>query len=51
LIGDHENEKASLIKFADGRRREWKHTKTRNVIQVADFFGNGAIAIEKNGGF
>ena len=51
LIGDHENEKASLIKFADGSRRKWEHTKTRNVIQVADFLGNGAVAIEKNSGF
>src|ERR1700676_1341275 len=41
LIGDHENEKASLIKFADGSRRKWEHTKSRNVIQVSDFFGNG----------
>ena len=51
LIGDDEDEKAALIKFTDGRRRKGKHIKTRNVIQVADFFGDGAIAIEKNGGF
>jgi hypothetical protein len=29
---------------------EWEHAKTVDVIQVADFFGDGSIAIEKNGG-
>src|ERR1700688_2227386 len=51
LIGNDKDEKATLVKFADGSRRKRKHTKTRNVIKVADFFGNGAVAIEKNGGF
>jgi len=51
LIGDDKDEKAALIQFADGSRGKWKHMKSRNVIQVADFFRNGAVAIEKNGGF
>jgi hypothetical protein len=51
LVSDHKDEKATLVQFADSSRRKWKHTKARNVIQVADFVGNSAIAVEKNGGF
>ncbi|MDQ1409099.1 MAG: hypothetical protein QOJ41_834 [Acidobacteriaceae bacterium] len=51
LVGDHKDKNAALVQFADGSRRKRKHTKTRNVIQVADFVGNGAVTIKKNGGF
>jgi hypothetical protein len=51
LIGNDKDEKAALVEFADGSRSKWKHIKTRNVIQVADFLRNGAVAIQKNTGF
>jgi hypothetical protein len=51
LISDDKDEKATLVQFADGSRRKRKHIKTRNVIQVTDFFGNGAVTIEKDSGF
>jgi hypothetical protein len=48
LVGNDKDEKATLVQFADSSRCKWKHTKARNVIQVADFVGNGAIAIKEN---
>jgi len=34
----------------NGSGNKGKDTKTAGVIQVADFLGDGAVAIEKNGG-
>jgi hypothetical protein len=49
LIGDYHHGDTSLIQAANGLGRKWKHTKTVKMIQVADFFGDGAIAIEEDG--
>src|SRR5437899_6971279 len=50
LVGDHDDGHSSLVQAANGRGCKRKHTKTVEMIQVADFFGDGAIAIEENGG-
>ena len=50
LICHHNHRQPSLIQAADGFRDPRQDTKTADVIQVADFFGNGAVTIEKNGG-
>jgi hypothetical protein len=34
----------------NGLRSKRKHMKTADVIQVADFFGDGSVAIQENGG-
>ncbi len=39
-----------IVQSANGVRDEGKHTKTAHIIQVADLFGDGAIAIEKDRG-
>jgi len=49
LIGDHDHGHTRLIQAADGLGRKRKHTKTVEMIQVADFFGDGAVAIEEDG--
>jgi hypothetical protein len=51
LIGDDKHEQAAVIQFADGSRSKWKYMKTRNVIQIANFLRNGAVAIQENSGF
>jgi hypothetical protein len=50
LIGDDDHGYTRLIQAADGLGRKWKHTKTVEMIQVADFFGDGAITIKEDGG-
>jgi hypothetical protein len=50
LICHHNHRKPSLIQAADGFSDPRQDTKSVDVIQVADFFGNGAVTIEKNGG-
>ncbi len=50
LVGDHDNRYSGLVQATDGRGCKRKHTKTVEMIQVADFFGDGAITIEENGG-
>lgn len=41
---------ASVVQASDGRRGERKDTKTGEMIQVTDLFGEGAVTIEENGG-
>ena len=50
LVGDHDDRHSCLIQTADGRGCKRKHTKTVEMIQVADFFGDGAVAIEEDSG-
>jgi hypothetical protein len=50
LICDDDNGQPGLIEAADGSRDKGKHTKSAGMIQVAHFFGDGAIAVEKDGG-
>ncbi len=50
LIGDDDHGYTRLIQAADGLGRKRKHTKTVEMIQVADFFGDGAITIKEDGG-
>jgi len=50
LIGDHDHGHSGLIQASDGFGCKRKHTKTVEMIQVADLFGDGAIAIEEYGG-
>ena len=50
LIGDHDHGDTRLIETADGLGRKRKHTKSVEMIQVADFFGDCAVAIEEYGG-
>ena len=49
LIGDYDDGQTSIVEPADGSRNKVKHTKTAGVIQVANFFSNGAITIKENG--
>ena len=50
LIGHDNNRQLGIVQLANGGGGEGKHTKLAGIIQVADFFGDGAVAIEKNGG-
>jgi hypothetical protein len=50
LIGHHDDWQFRIVQLANGARGEGKHTKLAGIIQVADFFGDGAVAIEKDGG-
>lgn len=50
LIGHHNHSEPCLIQEANGVSNPRQDTKSADVIQVADFFGNGAVAIEKNCG-
>lgn len=50
LIRDDNHGQPSLIQAADRLHDMRQDTKSADMIQVADFFANGAIAIEKNGG-
>jgi hypothetical protein len=50
LICHHNHSEPSLIQEANGISNTGQDTKSAEVIQVADFFGNGAVAIEKNCG-
>ena len=49
LIGDHDGRIFRFIQPPDGRGDKGKHTKTADVIQVTDFFGDGSVAIEEDG--
>src|ERR1700716_3984937 len=49
LVGDDDHRYAGIVEAANGIGGEGKHTKLADIIQVADFFGDGAVAIEKNG--
>ena len=50
LIRDDNHGQTGFIQSADGFRDTGQDTKSADVIQVADLFGNSAVAIEKNGG-
>jgi len=50
LICHHNHNEPSLIQAPNGISNMRQDTKSADVIQVADFFGNGAVAIEKNCG-
>ena len=50
LICHHDHRQTGFVQAADGIRNMRQDTKSADMIQVADFFGNGAVAIEKNGG-
>ena len=45
LIGHHDYGHSGFIQTADGFSDSRQDTKSADVIQVANFFGNGAIAI------
>ena len=51
LVGHDNHGQARFVQAADGWPRKRKHTKSVGMIQVTDFLGNGAVAIEENGGF
>lgn len=50
LIRDHNYRHAGFIQAANGFRRVRQNTKSADMIQITDFIGDGAVAIEKNGG-
>ena len=50
LIGHDDDWQLGIVQLANGARGEGKHTKLAGIIQVADFFGDGAVAIEKHSG-
>jgi hypothetical protein len=50
LVCHHNHSEPSLIQAANGISNTRQDTKSADVIHVADFFGNGAVAIEKNCG-
>jgi len=41
---------SGFVQAANSIRYVWQDTKSADVIQVADFFGDGAVAVEKNRG-
>ena len=47
LIGDHEDGEMAVIQLADGRGNGRKHAKTRDMIEIPDFFGDSSVAIEE----
>jgi hypothetical protein len=49
LIGDHDGRIFRFVQPPDGRCDQGKQTKTADVIQVTDFFGDGSVAIEEDG--
>ena len=49
LICYHDDGHSGFVQAANGLRDMRQDTKSADVIQVADFFGDGAVAIEKNG--
>jgi hypothetical protein len=50
LVCYHNYRHLCVVQAANGIRYAWQDTKSADVIQVADFFGNGAVTVEKNGG-
>jgi len=50
LIGDDDNGQPGFIEAANGSRDKGKHTKSAHMIQVTNFFGDGAVAIDEDGG-
>jgi hypothetical protein len=50
LIGDDDNGQPGFIEAANGSRDKWKHTKSAQMIQVTNFFGDGTVAIDEDGG-
>lgn len=50
LVGNDNHSQARIVQAADDWPRKRKHTKSVEMIQVTDLFGDGAIAVEENGG-
>lgn len=48
LIGNHDDEHPCLVQAANSFWCQGKHTKTVEMIQVTNFFGDGAVAIEED---
>src|SRR5207245_7695192 len=42
--------KAGNVQTLDGIRSKVEHAEAAQVIQIADFFDDSAVAVEKNGG-
>ena len=49
LIGDDDDRQVRVVQPTTGTGREGKQIKLAELIQVADFFGDGAVAIEEDG--
>jgi hypothetical protein len=49
LVRDDNDRQPGIVQAANGCGSEGKHTKLGGIIQVADFFGDRAVAVEKNG--
>jgi hypothetical protein len=50
LIRNDDNGQPGFIQAANGIRNKGKHTKSAHMIQVTNFFGDGAVAIDEDGG-
>lgn len=50
LIGYDENREFRIIQAADSFRCARQQSEPADVIQIADFFGDSAVAVEENGG-
>jgi hypothetical protein len=50
LIRDDDNGQPGFIEAANGSRDKGKHTKSAHMIQVTNFFGDGAVAIDEDAG-
>ena len=48
LIGDDDHWQVRIVQSTNGPRRERKHTKLADVIQVPDVFRNSPVSIQKN---
>jgi hypothetical protein len=50
LIGDDDDGQPGFIQAANGSRDKGKHIKSADMIQVTNFFGDGAVPIDEDGG-
>ena len=50
LVGDQDNRQVRGVKTLNGRSSASQHAEAADVIQIADFFGDCTVAIDKNGG-
>src|ERR1700674_4715010 len=50
LVGDNHNRNTGFVEKTDRSRSKWKHTKSADMIQVADFLRDRAVAIEEDSG-
>ena len=48
LIGDDDDGEIALVEAANGSGGEGKEAKAGDVVEIADFIGDGAVAVEED---